>query len=672
MDELHAGDAELCAGGGEERLAAEGETALARLIMDGGDLPHAASHLGNAIAADPRLPEAHEALAELSTRAGGPREALGLFPLERPFVGAMVCRAHLQAACGAWGDAVGLIAGAIRAEHERPWSHVAWLTQDALPDLLPPQAMTQALARAVGGALPDPVPETAREALRPFYELTRAVVARHPEDAQLAAIGSGLARRMGDTDRAVAWAEQARRIQPGHIPGVMLGYALRAAGRADDALRVWQEEIDRDPCDLSLMVDIAELYAATDRAALGLPWAERAFAADPDHPQAAPAVFGVRHAADGDPAHLLALTDHLREHPEHAYAATVLARHSEWQPWLGVVAGATEATVNVLHQILESPDAQAARSHEIELAASMIEPPSATLAFLMSFPNGELTNQSVGDPDPREPTAPVGVRVWSYDGLTSRPAVPPPSPEAARLVRDTASATWPHIPAAYDHAVRLSGLGLDDLLGVLVHPPLPAQDEPGSFLRDHRPELWIRAVQTFACLGIAHHRADEPWQDSRRRSVLVDLLNGPEDWVCEAAAFAMVATAWVDPAVREDAGLRVAARMLDAATAYRTREVTVLGSLCRLVLLCPWLDATYTDLARDLLDAVHRSEGQEPQDADERGQEMAEAARAASEARRGGGAPAAALAPPAPAAPASDAAGGTRPPRRGLFRRKRD
>src|SRR5438874_12409698 len=73
MDELHAGDAELCAGGGEERLAAEGETALARLIMDGGDLPHAASHLGNAMAIDPLLPETHEALTELATRANGPR-----------------------------------------------------------------------------------------------------------------------------------------------------------------------------------------------------------------------------------------------------------------------------------------------------------------------------------------------------------------------------------------------------------------------------------------------------------------------------------------------------------------------------------------------------------------------------------------------------------------------
>lgn len=666
MDERHTHGTDPNRDDGAERLAAEGEVALARLIMDGGDLTHAADHLGSAFAADPRLPDAHEALTELAGRAGGPAAALVFFPPDRSFVGAVVCRAHLLAACEEWGEAVLLIAGAIRARYDHPWAHVAWLGQEALPGLLSADVVTQALAHMVT-ALPDPLPEPGREAIAPFHELVAAVVEHHPDDARLAAIGSALARRIGATDQAVAWAERAHRLQPDHIPSIMLGYALRAAGRPDDALRVWREEIARDATDLSLMVDIAELYASTGRAAQGLPWAERAAAARPDDPQAGPAVFGVRYAADGDAAHLLALADHLRANPDHSYAATVLARHSEWRPWLGVVAGATEATVNVLHQLLRSPDADAARGRQVQLTASMIEPPSAVLTFLMSFPNGEVAGRSVGDPDPREPVGAVGRTLWAYDGLIAHPAVPPPSPEAARLVRDTAAASWPHIPAAYDHGVRLSGLPLADLLGVMVHPPEPPDDEQGRYLRAYRPELWVRAVQTFACLGVAHHRTDEPWPRSLRRSVLLDLLDGPEDWLAETASFAMVATAWVDPSVREDVGLRVTERMLAAAKAYRTREVTVLGSLCRLVLLCPWLDATYTDLARDLLAAIGRAE-QEP-DSTGTGTDTEPPATAATD--EGSGTHAGTASDPRPAAAAQPAGPPPRPARRGLFRRRR-
>ncbi|WP_433889807.1 tetratricopeptide repeat protein [Streptomyces sp. CA-111067] len=676
MDELHAGDAELCAGGGAQRLAAEGETSLARLIMDGGDLPHAASHLGNAVAIDPLLPETHEALSELAARAGGPRAALALFPLENPYIGAVVCHAHLQAACGEWSEAVGLIATAIRAEYDRPWSQVAWLTQDRLPDLLPPDVMTQALARAVGGALPDPIPEPARDALRPFYDLAAAVIARHPADARLAAIGSGLARRFGDTGRAVAWAEQARRAEPGHVASVMLGYALRAADRPDEAVRVWEEEIERDDSDLSLMVDIAELYTSTGRPAQGLAWAERAAAADPAHPQAAPAVHGVRFAADGAAAHLLALADHLRAHPDHGYAAVVLTRHSESRAWLGTVDQATEATVNVLHQILQSADAGPDRDGPSRLVSSTVEPPSAGLAFRLAFPHAELSAESVGAPDPRVPVgqpdargpmadpdqrqtsgdadARARVQVWRYAGLDPYPAVPPPAPEAGRLVQDTAAFSWPHIPAAYDHAVRLAGLALDDLLGVLVHPPVPPDDEFGGVLRDHRPELWVRGVQTFGCLGIAHHRTDQPWAGSERRRVLLDLLNGPEDWITESAAFALVAVGWVEPAARADVGARLAERLAAAGRARLTREVTILGSLCRLVLLCPWLDQDpagreATAAARGLLAELDAEAPDPPAaPADHRGAQ--------------------------PPAPARDPSVGrkARTPRRGLFRRRRD
>jgi tetratricopeptide (TPR) repeat protein len=138
------------------------------------------------------------------------------------------------------------------------------------------------------------------------------MAAKHPDSTMLLAMASGLARRFADHDAAVDWAEQAAKIEPGHMPSVMLGYALREAGRTDEALREWEAELARDPSDVSLHVDVAELYAATDRPAEGLTWLERALAIEPDHPKAAPAIHAIRFAMDENPVHLRALTDHLR------------------------------------------------------------------------------------------------------------------------------------------------------------------------------------------------------------------------------------------------------------------------------------------------------------------------------------------------------------------------
>ncbi|WAL67702.1 hypothetical protein ORV05_07970 [Amycolatopsis cynarae] len=81
--------------------------------------------------------------------------------------------------------------------------------------------------------------------------------------------------------------------------------------------------------------------------------------------------------------------------------------------------------------------------------------------------------------------------------------------------------------------------------------------------------------------------------------ILSELLFGPEDWVTEAAAFAMVASAWADPSLRRDVGATVAVRWFQAEKAARTRAVTILGSLTDLVLACPWLDDQVSDPARE-------------------------------------------------------------------------
>ncbi|MBV6698641.1 hypothetical protein KV557_16165 [Kitasatospora aureofaciens] len=593
-------------GDGDERLAAEGEVAVARLAIDSGDLPHAADHLADAVLSDPQLPELHEALAELCAAAGGPAAARELFPLEgQVYLGTVVCRAHVEAAAGDWDTAIGLLASAIQYEPGRPWAHTAWLAREDLPGLVDPDAVAQAVARAAG-TLPDPLPAELTPAVQPFEDFVQAVVARHPDHALLLAMASGLTRRLGSTARAVELAEHAHRLAPGHMPSVMLGNALRAHGRPERALAVWEAELGRaepvlDDSSSYLAVDVAELYGALGRPADGLPWLDRVLAAEPDHPKAAPARHGLRHAADGSTAHLLALADHHRAHPDHDYAQDLLERLSHREPWLGMVPGATEATVNVLHQVLADPDTT--RDNEIDCSVSALEPPSSLLAVQLALPRVTVSYQAVLEPDPRCPLREPATRVWMWDGTDPRPAVAPPAPESAELVRATAEIVWPTVPAAYDHAVRLAGVPLDDLVGVLAHPPAPREDDLGRALLAHQPELWVRAVQTFACLGIAHHRTDQPWPDSDRRRVLLDLLLGPEDWVVEAAGFALVAIGWTHPETRADIAAQLQLRLQYCDEARRTRLVTMLRSVGALMLAAPWLPPADLDLARQLVQA---------------------------------------------------------------------
>ncbi|MFJ6795284.1 tetratricopeptide repeat protein [Streptomyces sp. NPDC091268] len=627
----------------DERLEAEGEVAVARLALDSGDLRHAAAHLGNALTADPRCPDAYEALIELGAAAGGHGAALELFPSDEPFIGSVACAAQLHAAAGQWEPALSALASVIGADPERPWAEVAWLADPELPGRVSPDAVTQAIA-SLSRTLPDPLPAELQGTVRPFYALVRAAVAAHPGHSLLHAMASTLARRFGDTADAVAWAERAQRIEPGHWQAVILGTTLNAAGRPGDALAVWEAEIaregadpDREP-DVNLYVDVAELYGRTGRPAQGLARLEPALAAEPDHPKAAPAALALRHAVDGGTEHLLALADHLRTHPDHGYAAHLLGELCANEPWLGEVHPAFEASVNVLHQMLADP--KSARHHEIELLGSALEAPSTRLAVLMGFPNAKVDYQSVAAPDPRMPQYRVETELWRFEGaegLRGRPAVAPPSPEAAELVRQVASLTWSAPSAAYDHAVRLAGLSVLDLLAVCAHPPLPREDEQGAYLLGRRPEMWVRAVQTFACLGLAHHRADEPWPGSRRRAVLVDLLFGPEDWTNEAAGFALLAVAWTDPATREDVGALLVDRMMAVGTAWQERDATVLASFCHLVLACPWLRPTFLELAARMLAAATEFHAQAPPDDAERRADLTSAlrARTAAEPPRG-------------------------------------
>ncbi|WP_026124187.1 tetratricopeptide repeat protein [Nocardiopsis baichengensis] len=592
MAEGHEGTA-------DPRLEAEGELSMARLALEGGDLRHAAGHVARALAFDPRLPEVHELLARLAVHPdGGP----GLYPVDQPaYLGDVVARAHTFAVLDHPDQALPLL---VTAQCHRPdgaWADAAWMYERRTAERLEPELVRNSLLR-LAGALGDPVGEQVLSALRPYLALVDLCLEARPEEPQLLWAASMLLRRCGRAGDAVALALRAEAVEPSFHAAMAAGYAFRAEKRWEEAERAWLRALQFDPGNLALHTDIGELLATAGRPRDGLAWVERALEQDPQDPTAFPTACGMRFSLDGRLEHLVALADHLRERPGGDHPDRVLTQSSQSRHWLGPIPPPTEAVVDVLHRLQEQGGAP--EGSRLALTVSAPEPPSALLALRLAAPGCTVEVGAVPEPDPRltvpevadrGPVRAVERRLWRYRGTTAEPAVGPPSDQAQEALRTLASYPWRHLPAAYDDAVRLSALPLEDLLGVMAHPPAPPNVAAGVW------PAWIRRVQAWACLGIAHHRADQPWEGSERRSALIDLAFGPEDWAAEAALLSMAATAWVRPEARKDVAGLVAWRFLLAMEAARTRAVTVLDSFAHLVRAVPDMDPEVLRLAEEAL-----------------------------------------------------------------------
>ncbi|MGC5021550.1 tetratricopeptide repeat protein [Micromonospora sp. DT47] len=576
----------------EPALTAAEELALARLALDEGDLTHAAGHLAAALVQAPTLPEVHETLTRIAAASGGD---LDLFPLgQHAFVGAVVARAHLLAAAGRAAEGLDLLVAATGHAPGMDWAGVPWVTAPQLAERLDPERTARILMQ-ICAVVPDPAPRAARGPVRPYLTLARNAVAAHPRHALLLGAASALARRLGEVTLAVTWASRGVRAEPSKLGEVWLGYAYRSAGRTRDALAALERAVGHDPDDLAVYADIAGTLADTGRLDQALDWIDRALAHDPDFDCAVHTAHRLRFLRDGDVAHLVALADFVRDHPDDSHEHGDLAESCRSRPWLGQVTPAAGAMVDALRRALA---ADGAPGTAVRLEA--LEPPSAMRTVAAAVPGLDVEVTGVADPDPREPRRDTTCQLWRYDGTTAAPTLPVPSAAAAERVRQLAHPAWPHPPAAYDAAVGLATLELTDLLGLLVHPPEAPPTALGRVLAGQDPSLWVRCVQVWACLGLLHHRTDEPWQTSTRRRVLVELVWGVEDWITEAALFALVTAAWVAPAVRSDVAGVVAERLSDVATVARVRPVPIAASLAHLALATPGLDPAATALAHQL------------------------------------------------------------------------
>ncbi|BFU42539.1 tetratricopeptide repeat protein [Krasilnikovia sp. MM14-A1004] len=529
----------------DPRSSADRDLEQARAALDRGEMHHAADHLAGAIAQAPTLPETHELLSRLAARSGG---GLELFPLgQHAFVGTVVARAHLLAAAGRPEDGLPLLAAASGHTPGMDWAGVPWVSEPSLGARIDPDMLARLVMRLCT-AVGDPAAEQDRATLLPYLTVVRHAIAAQPAHHLLLGSGSALARRIGDAALAVDWAARGVRARPSKLGEIWLGYAYRSAGRLPDALDALRRAVAHDPDDLSVYADIAGTLAAQDRLDEALEWVDRALARDPDFDCAVHTGHRLRYQADGDVAHLIRLADFQRYHPDDTHEHTDLAECCQDVPWLS--------------QVPAAPD-------------------------------------SGPDPRRRFPTAsrPPAPRPSTGHPTVPRHAVPQPSATAVQRLQRVAHPLWPHPPAAYDAAVGLLLVEPQELLALIAHPPAAPDTEVGRALATHDPARWTRCVYVWACLGLLHHDVDEPWAGSRRRRLLVELAAGGTDAITEAALFALVTYAWVEPAARPDVADLVGRTLAEVVATPAAEPTGIAWSVAQLALVTPALGPAAQELA---------------------------------------------------------------------------
>lgn len=595
-----------------------------------GNLPHAAFHLGQAIAHDPAFLAAYAALDEFVEAAGSPEAARELFRGDGTgvFIGNAAANISLLAKEeGKLSSAVELLASVVAVDPVKPWTAAPWfsagLDASAIPDISIGRAV-----RTVWRAVSNPAPAEIAVALAPWLELARTVAARPDPDPEVLGTLSALARRLGAHEDALAWcraAEQSDIRASGAAKAhtlVMLGYAYQDAGQKAQAIGVWERAAALQPDNADLFLDLADTTFDLGEFARSQRWAERAVAIDGSalKPQAALRAARFRASKQGreigDLAPLIELADLARAHPEVDYLRNRLSHACEKASWLRVMPVPTEAVAETSRRLTAIVESGEGRVSGMRGIATDLEAPSAISALRSQMPGYSLEVPHIAAPDMRIPVnTDFGPPLWTYRGTEAVPTVGPPSPEAVERLYQVAAGVWADPLVAYDQAAGFAGLDGADLLGLLAYVP-PARLESWKLAEREFPLYWHRIAQVWVCIGILHHRPDEPWAQSTRRTLLLRLLFGSEDWTVDAAAFALCVQAWQFPEQRPEISGAITQRCLHAAKAIGRRPTQLHDPLARVLLICPGVDPKVTRLVRKAL-AERQEETLSTEDADQ-------------------------------------------------------
>ena len=511
---------------------------VAKAARAAGDDAEAARHIAAALGVDPGHPEALALADALCEEAADPLSLV--VPASPPDPAVVALRARFLARLGRAAEAVDYLLHVISIRPATPYTAwlEEWLADDTLRRQLDPDRLAGTVLTALRVLDGSPDGQTYGEAARAaLLRCVRTVRHGHEGSTHLLMAHARLASRCAELHEALAVAEALYAADPSRETAVLLAGAHRELGRVDATVSTYREALRFDPENVAVRLGIGDVLLLAGRFSEALSAYEGVLRREPGHEAALPSVYCLKYWLHGRPEWRDAL-EGLAEEEANERAAALL---DEVTPWVGFLPDPTDAIVS------------SARAVSLQFAGpvdstttsrvSVLEAPSAVLAYRLTV-GGEHTMhvEQIPAPDPRQPRADVGWRLWTYDGTEPRRAVERPAPGVAAELGRLAARTF-HIEdwkgRAHALAQRLGPAATRDLLATMVWPPEAPAEVPAW--------RWLPRVQLAAALVLAW--IDDGWLGSQRRGALLSLANGPTDWTGGAAFIALAEVAREEPAL---------------------------------------------------------------------------------------------------------------------------
>lgn len=518
-------------------LTPEDNVKSARNALEKEQLSRAIFHLSSALHTDPQHSDWLNLLHQIIETAEDPFK---LVPLNQDIYFALLAvRAYILAYYSHYNEAVYWLSQVLQVVDEP--IYLPWLADwFSLPDAaisLTPETRTLFLQTLLAKFPSDRIENPSiREDLERITFALSQLRQVAPDDEMLAFSHIALLRKLGYLEESLELAQNNYEVLPCWKTAVSLALVYRTLGDSELAIDAYQNALKFDSEDISVLLDMADLFCDTGRFEEGIAYYQKVLNREPEHPWAKPYCLYYQFFQQPDFLWKDRLQTYVSQHQDNVNAAQLL-NHLDvlLSPYFGYLPDPTDATINIIHTFEENPEQGALKI----LTLTALESPSSRWV-LQSYVKKKFDLETIPveivelqTPDPRLPRTEVDYLLWYYEGVDSYPNFNPPREEILEEIATLAASSYSLNTWVQDAQKIASSWGtkhLDSFLGIMVHPP------------QNPPEIplwtWLHRIQVASALAIAY--LDTGWQNSLRKKVLFDLARGPMDWTNEAAIIALM------------------------------------------------------------------------------------------------------------------------------------